>query len=355
MKWWAQLMKANEPADFLAALVIALAVWIAVALVRRYGGRVLAHFARRPAARWGDVLADTVRATSLVLLLPVALYAGASVLDVPARLERFIGLTTVVALLLQSGLWVHHFIGHWAAQKFEVARQREPQGATALGLLAFAARVVVWSLVLLLALDQLNFDITALVAGLGIGGVAVALAVQNVLGDLFASLAIVLDKPFVVGDFIVVDNLRGTIERVGIKTTRMRSLDGELLVFSNADLLKSRIRNFERMRERRVLFSVGVTYQTPADRLRKIPDWLREAVESQPRTRFDRAHFKEYGDSALAFEIVYYVLDRDYNVYMDVQQAVNLAIFERFAREQVEFAYPTRTLYLKQEAEARAA
>ena len=125
-----------------------------------------------------------------------------------------------------------------------------------------------------------------------------------------------------------------------------RSLDGELLVFSNSDLLKSRIRNFERMRERRVLFSVGVIYQTPADKLRKIPDWLREAVVSQPRTRFDRAHFKDYGDSALVFEVVYYVLDRDYNVYMDVQQAVNLAIFERFAREGVEFAYPTRTLYL---------
>lgn len=353
MKWWAQLTRANEPADFLAALVIALAVWIAVALVKRYGGRVLAHFTRRAAARW-DVLADTVRATSLLLLLPLALYAGASVLDLPARLERFIELATVVALLLQAGLWVHHYIGHWAAQRLAVARQREPEGATALGLLAFAARVVAWSLVLLAALDQLNFDITALVAGLGIGGVAVALAVQNVLGDLFASLAIVLDKPFVVGDFIVVDTLRGTIERVGIKTTRIRSLDGELLVFSNADLLRSRIRNFQRMLERRILFSVGVTYQTAADKLPKIPRWLREAVETQPRTRFDRAHFKEYGDSALVFEIVYYVLDRDYNIYMDVQQAVNLAIFERFAREGVEFAYPTRTVFLKRESAAQA-
>jgi len=354
MRWWAQITKANESADFLGALVIALAVWIALALVKRYGGRVLSHFVRRKAARRDEVLADAVRATSLLLLLPVALYAGTSALDLPARLERFIALATIVALLLQAGLWVHHFIGGWAAQKLEVARQREPEGATALGLLAFAARVVVWSLVLLLALDQLNFDITALVAGLGIGGVAVALAVQNILGDLFASLSIVLDKPFVVGDFIVVDNLRGTVERVGIKTTRLRSLDGELLVFSNADLLKSRIRNFKRMFDRRVEFTLGVTYQTPLEKLRLIPQWLTEIVGAQQRARFDRAHFKQYGDSALVFEIVYYVLDPGYNIYMDVHQAINLAIFEKFAREGIEFAYPTRTVYFKQEAAAQA-
>jgi small-conductance mechanosensitive channel len=157
----------------------------------------------------------------------------------------------------------------------------------------------------------------------------------------------VLDKPFVVGDFIVVDGLRGVVERVGVKTTRVRSLDGELLVIPNADLMKSRIHNFRQMDERRVLFTLGVTYQTPPEKVQALPRWLREAVEAVPRTRFDRAHFKEYGDSALVFEIVYYVLDRDYNLYMDVQQAINLAIFDRFAREGVEFAYPTRTLHLQ--------
>ena len=346
MRWWTQLIKANEPVDFLAALVIVLAVWFTLALARHYGARALARFAPRTQARWDDLLAETVRATSLLLLLPVALYAGASALEIPARLERFIQLAAVVGLLLQAGLWASRFLARWVARKAELSREREPREATALTLLGFAARIGVWSLVLLLTLDQLDFDITALVAGLGIGGVAVALAVQNILGDLFASLSIVLDKPFEVGDFIVVDGLRGTVERVGIKTTRLRSLDGELLVFSNADLLKSRIRNFQRMLERRVEFTIGVTYQTPPDKLKAVPQWLREAVEAQPRTRFDRAHFKEYGDSALVFEIVYYVLDRDYNLHMDVQQAINLAIFERFAREGVEFAYPTRTLHV---------
>ena len=228
-------------------------------------------------------------------------------------------------------------------------RARDPEGATTLNLVGFAARAALWTVAVLLALDQLGFDVTALVAGLGIGSVALALAVQSILGDLFACAAIALDKPFVVGDFIVVDGLRGTVENVGLKTTRVRSLDGELLVFSNADLLKSRIRNFKRMRERRVQFALGITYTTPADKLRRLPAWLRETVLSQPRTRFDRAHFKEYGDSALVFEVVYYVLEADYNLYMDVQQSLNMAIHERFAAEGVDFAFPTRTVFLRRE------
>ena len=347
MKWWTQLTTANEPADFLAALAIALAVWIALAVAKRYGGRLLARIAKRTEALWGDLLAGTVRATSLILLTPVALHAGFSVLEAPARLARLIELTAMLALLMQAALWANRLIALWMEQKVEASRERGTEGATALSLLTFAARVALWSVVLLAALDQLNFDITALVAGLGIGGIAVALAAQNILGDLFASLSIVLDKPFVVGDFIVVDGLRGVVERVGIKTTRVRSLDGELLVLPNNELMKSRIHNYRQMEERRVLFAVGVTYQTPAEKVKAIPGWLREAVEAVPRTRFDRAHFKEYGDSALVFEIVYYVLDRDYNPYMDVQQSINLAIFERFAREGVEFAYPTRTLHVQ--------
>jgi small-conductance mechanosensitive channel len=347
MTGWTQFLQANRPVDFLAALAIALAVWIALALAKRFGGRFLVRIARRAEARWGDLLAGTVRATSLVLLTPVALYAGFSVLDAPARLTRLIEAVAVLALLAQAGLWVNRLIALWMDQKLQESRERGSEGATALSLLTFAARVALWSVVLLAALDQLDFNITALVAGLGIGGIAVALAVQNILGDLFASLSIVLDKPFAIGDFIVVDGLRGVVERVGIKTTRVRSLDGELLVFPNSDLMKSRIRNFRQMDERRVLFMVGVTYQTPPEKVRAIPGWLREAVQAQPKARFDRAHFKEYGDSALVFEIVYYVLDRDYNLYMDVQQAINLAIFDCFARQGVKFAYPTRTLHVQ--------
>jgi small-conductance mechanosensitive channel len=210
----------------------------------------------------------------------------------------------------------------------------------------FVARLVLWSVILLLALDNLGVDVTALVAGLGVGGIAVALAVQNILSDLFASLSIVLDKPFAVGDFLIIDSFLGSVEHVGLKTTRLRSLSGEQLVFSNTDLLGSRIRNYGRMFERRVVFKIGVTYQTPRDKLTKIPGIIREAIEAQDKTRFDRSHFNEYGEFSLNFESVYYVLGPDYNLYMDIQQAINLRIHERFEEEGIEFAYPTQTLFL---------
>lgn len=346
MKWWTQIEKANDPVDFAAALAITLILWLAFALARHYGARAIARLTLHTQVRWGELLAETVRATSVLLLLPVAIHAGASALDLPQRIERFIQLAAVVGLLVQAGLWANRWLTQWLARRLERSREREPREATTLSLLGFSARIAVWSLVVLLALGQLGFDITALIAGLGIGGVAVALALQHILGDLFASLSIVLDKPFEVGDFVVVDGLRGTIERVGIKSTRVRSLDGELLIFSNADLLKSRIRNFQRMQERRIQFTIGVVYQTPLEKVRDIPRMLREIVECTEKTRFERAHFKEYGDSALVFETVYHVLASDYNTYMNVQQEINLEILERFGRERIGFAYPTRTVHV---------
>ena len=224
---------------------------------------------------------------------------------------------------------------------------KDPASVTTLNVLNFIGKIVLWSLVLLLVLDNLGVNITALVAGLGVGGIAVALAVQTILGDLFASLSIVLDKPFVVGDFLIVGDLLGSVEYVGLKTTRLRSLSGEQLVFSNSDLLSSRIRNYGRMYQRRVVFNLGVTYQTPRDKLIKIPEIVRAAIEQQDKTRFDRSHFKEYGDFALVFESVYYVEGPDYNEYMDIQQAVNLQVHEQFEQQGIEFAYPTQTLFVQ--------
>ena len=181
-------------------------------------------------------------------------------------------------------------------------------------------------------------------------GIAIALAVQNILGDIFCSLSIILDKPFELGDFIIVGDLMGTIEHIGIKTTRLRSLSGEQLVFSNSDLVGSRIRNYKRMWQRRIVFEFGVTYQTPAAKVERIPGIVAEILGGQDRARLDRAHFKSYGNSALIFEVVYYVLEPDYNVYMDVQQAINLALMHRFEAEGIEFAYPTQTLYVHRQA-----
>jgi small-conductance mechanosensitive channel len=213
--------------------------------------------------------------------------------------------------------------------------------------LAFIGQLLLFTLLLLLALDNLGIDVTALITGLGIGGIAVALAAQNILGDLFASLSIVFDKPFVLGDFIIVGSDMGTVEKIGLKTTRLKSLSGDQLIFSNNDLLKSRIVNCRRMRERRVAFSVGVACGPPREKLEQIPSMLREIVQSQKEVRFDRAHLKELGGYSLNFEVVYFVLTPDYTVYMDIQQSINLAIYEQLAEMSVELAYPTQTLRLE--------
>jgi len=198
----------------------------------------------------------------------------------------------------------------------------------------------------LTVLDNLGVNITTLIASLGIGGIAVALALQNILGDIFSSLSIVLDKPFVIGDFIVVDEAVGTVEYVGLKTTRLRSLGGEQIIFSNSDLLKSRIRNYQHMQTRRIAFTIGVAYETTAEQLAAIPSMIRGIDGRQANTSFDRAHFKEFTASALNFEVVYNVASADYNVYMDIQQAINLALFQRFAVESIKFATPTHTAHL---------
>lgn len=207
-------------------------------------------------------------------------------------------------------------------------------------------KFIIWVIALLFLLDNLGVKISAVVAGLGIGGIAVALAAQAVLGDLFSYFVIFFDKPFEVGDFIVIGDKMGVVEHIGIKTTRIRAIGGEQLVFSNTDLTNSRVHNFKKMERRRVVFKLGVTYQTSADKLKAIPNIVKDAIETHEDATFDRGHFASYGDFSLNFEFVYYVTGADYNKYMDIQQAVNLAIFSAFAIEGVEFAYPTQTLFM---------
>jgi len=198
-------------------------------------------------------------------------------------------------------------------------------------------------------LDNLGFEISAVIAGLGIGGIAIALAAQAILGDLFSYFVIFFDRPFEIGDFIVIGNYKGNIEYIGIKTTRIRSLGGEQIVVSNTDLTNSRIQNFKRMERRRIVFKLGVVYQTTAKQLEEIPNLVRNIIEEQPDIAFDRGHFQSYGNFSLDFEFVYFVLSPDYNKYMDIQQSINLKIYEEFEKMGIEFAYPTQTLFLTKE------
>jgi len=328
------------------AVVTWLAVSVVLGIVVRWLARRIAQLAAKTKTRADDFAGDLLAHTKSFFFVAVGVLAGAQVLTLPGGVRTALLRAVVVVLLLQAGLWASALVV--AILKEYQARnlQSDPAAATTIGALVFIGRVTVWALVLVVALDNLGVDITALVTGLGIGGIAVALAVQNVLGDLLASLSIVLDKPFVVGDFLAVDDLLGSVEYVGLKSTRLRSLSGEQLVFSNTDLLKSRIRNYGRMFERRILFAIGVTYGTPRAKLEQIPGILREAVEKQDKTRFDRAHFKQFGAYSQDFEVVYYVTVPDYNAYMDIQQAINLHIHARFEDAGIEFAFPTQTLYV---------
>ena len=296
--------------------------------------------------RWDDLIIDLLHKTKTVVLLIVALYAGTMVLDTSPRVESVTTKALIIVVLLQLAIWADALVVHSIKRLVQKQTEEDVSSVAMITVLGFVSRMAVWSVVVLLVLDNLGFDITALVAGLGIGGVAVALAAQNVLGDLFASISIVLDKPFVVGDFIIVGDLLGSVEYIGIKTTRVRSLSGEQLVFSNNDLLNSRIRNFKRMYQRRVVFQIGLVYQTPHETLAAIPAMLREIVEAHEQTRFERAQFAKYGDFALIYEIVYYVDSPDYNLYMDIQQAINLEIHRRFEEQGIEFAYPTQKIHL---------
>lgn len=344
------VIASNELSVWLTAIGVAAALFFLVSLARRIVVRRLRAVAARTSNEIDDLVVAVLSKTGKLFFLLISLYTGAHFLSLGAQATRLLDTILVLGFLLQGGLWGSGAIAFWLTL-LRSKREGDSGGIASIGILGLGLRVVLWSVVLLLGLDNLGVNITGLVAGLGISGIAVALAVQNILGDLFASLSIVLDKPFEIGDFIIVDQHLGSVEYIGWKSTRIRSLSGEQIVISNSDLLRSRIRNYKRMAERRVLFTVGTTYDTPSGKVEAVPGMLREAVEGQTDTRFDRAHFKEFGDSALIFECVYHVLTPDYNRYMDIQQEINLTLLRRFEKEKIEFAFPTRTVHVKTEQE----
>lgn len=292
---------------------------------------------------WAGAILEALRRTKPAILALVAIFLASYCLSIPAEPRTALRTVAIFAFLAQAGLWSIALIDAWMEDYRRRNLTSNPAAVTSMSAVGYIAKMVVWLSVVLLALDNMGVNVTALAAGLGIGGIAVALAVQNILGDLLASMTIVVDKPFVVGDFVVLGEHMGSVEHIGLKTTRLRSISGEQLILSNGDLLSSRIRNFGRMFERRVLFTLNFPYTTPRDKLKAIPALIRKAVEAQADTRFERCHFKAYTPASLDFETVYFVTLADYNRYMDIQQAVNLQIHESFEREGIEFAYPKPT------------
>jgi small-conductance mechanosensitive channel len=333
----------NTLAEWITGAVITLAVyfglWFVRGLVKRHYKRYLTGEHPTPVR----MLAYLAGNTKQILFVALALYAADESLTLPPKVEKGLRDVALLLALLQVGLWAGRSLRFYLELK-EQQRGPDRSFAGSLDIISFLGRILIWSLLILVALDNLGVNITALLAGLGVGGVAVALALQNVLGDLFASLSIALDKPFVVGDTLNIDTFTGKVEHIGIKTTRLRSETGEQIVLSNADILKSRVRNYGRAAELRAVTTLRVAYDTPTDKLLAIPKMLEAIVVAQPNARFDRCHLKNFGEWALQYELSYFRRDPHLYPLLDLQQAVNFRIIEEFRRSGVQFAFPTQAV-----------
>jgi small-conductance mechanosensitive channel len=332
-----------EYAVFLSILLGGiLAIWIINAVILHR----LKVWSEKTATTVDDFLIRIIDKKLIPILYFGALYLSIKVLQLSPIAVKVIEIAGVVLLTIMGIRLIVELLHYalevyWVRKEVDITRQRNLKG------IITVIKVVVWGIGITFLLDNLGFRISAVIAGLGIGGIAVALAAQTILGDLFSYFIIFFDRPFEVGDFIIVDDFMGSVEHIGIKTTRLRSLSGEQLIFSNTDLTSSRLRNYKRMENRRVLFKLGVTYQTTTKQLREIPEIISNIIINSDDTLFDRAHFSSYGDFSLNFEIVYYVKSKDYGKYMDIQQDINFAINDEFEKRGIEFAYPTQTLFIE--------
>ncbi|MDP2593505.1 MAG: mechanosensitive ion channel family protein [bacterium] len=339
--FWDYSVLSNTLRDYVIGTLLFLVLFL---VFRIFNNAVLGRF--RKAAEATKNTIDDLAVSVIESLKPpfyalLALYLALKAIYIAPIFEKIISAALIVWVVYQAVIAAEIVLFHFIKSRFP-----DEAGAKSAGsLLTFIIRLVMWSVGALLVLSNIGVNITSLIAGLGIGGVAIALALQNILGDLFSAFAIHLDKPFVVGDFIIVGDKLGVVKKIGIKTTRIQALQGEELILTNKELTSAPIQNFKQMHKRRVPFTFGVVYETTIEGLKKIPSGIKEIISSMQSVDFDRAHFKGFGESSLDFEIVYYLNSADYNIYMDTQQEINLKIMEFFKREKIVFAYPTRTLY----------
>ncbi|MFC4309987.1 mechanosensitive ion channel family protein [Steroidobacter flavus] len=329
------------------AASIAVVALLVLLLIRRTVRSRYKKMAATPETEFLELPLKVASRTTLLTVIVTSLFIGSQWLKLPPTVNKAILTLFTIAVFWQIGLWATIAVVAALDRKRQIS---DPAAASSMGIIGFLARATIWSFVLLLTLDNLGIEIKPLLAGLGIGGIAVALAAQNILGDLFASLSITLDRPFVVGDSLQVDDFNGTVEYIGVKSTRLRSLNGEQIIMPNANLISSRVRNNSRMNTRRVVISISVDQQTPVAKLQEIPGKIRELIESHQPIRFDRSHFVKIGASSFDFEAVYIVLTADYAKHMDILQDINLRLVEWFNKERIVFSTPQRVYYVETQA-----
>lgn len=329
------------------SLWIRVAIVVAVTLVSYWVLRAVLSFvtrrlrglAERSGRRLTAVAAEMLTHTSRLLLFAFSLLIGLKVVDLPARWELMMAHGWFIALAFQIALWADVGVRLWIESLARDGAARNPVTTTLIGIMV---RLVVWTTMLLSILANLGVNITALVASLGVGGIAIALAVQTLLSDVFASMSIGIDKPFEIGDFVVFGDVAGTIEHIGLKSTRIRALSGEQVVCSNADLLGQIVHNYKRMNTRRIVFRFGIAYDTPSDKARQVSQLVKRIIDGLPDVNFDRAHLLAFDESRMTYEVVYIMQVADYNRYMDIQQELNLGLIDGLKEMGVRFAFPVR-------------
>jgi small-conductance mechanosensitive channel len=339
------LLLGIPPTEWLIAGIVGVLVWAFLWILRDLIASRYQKYSSAKNPTLIRLIGYLIGNTRQILFFAVALDAAQGSLTLPDRVQRVVSHTAMILILIQIGLWAGRSVRFYLEMK-ERERGADRVFSGSLDIISFVARMLIWSLLILVALDNLGVNITALLAGLGVGGVAVALALQNVLGDLFASLSIALDKPFVIGDSLTIDSFVGKVEHIGIKTTRLRSESGEQIILSNADILKSRVRNFGRLSQLRILATIRVGYDTPTDKLKALPILLENIVREHSQARFERCHLKTLGESSFQFELSYFVQQPATNPMLDLQQAVNFRIIDELRRLGLEFAYPAQLVLL---------
>ena len=339
----------NSGYEYALALVILVGAVIVLKIFQVVILSRLRKLAKKTKTDLDDVLIEVFTAVKPPFYFVIALYIGIKVLTLPDLLTKIVDIVFLVVIVYEIVHGLQKIIDYLIRKLLEKNQDKkaEKQYSEAMvKALSMIIKLSLWGVAIVLILSNLGINVTSLVASLGIGGIAIALALQGILSDTFSSFSIYVDKPFQIGDYITVGADSGTVERIGLKSTRLRTLQGEEMVISNTELTSARISNFKKMQKRRVVVILGVTYETAAEKLKKSPVMLQSIVEKEEKTKFSRCHFKEYADSSLNFELVYEVTSKEYDVYMDINQKINFAIFERFGKEKIDFAYPTQTIFV---------
>ncbi|MFH1597769.1 MAG: mechanosensitive ion channel family protein [Patescibacteria group bacterium] len=339
----------NSGYDYFIAVLIFIGLLIVLKLFQMIILARLKTLAKRTQTDFDDVLIQIFTKIKPPFYFLIALYFGVRPLVLPDLLNTIIKVFFLLVIVFEV-IRALERLTQYLVQRYlnRAAKAKDTEvSATTVKTLSIVIRVILWLVGLTLILANLGVNVTSLVASLGIGGIAIALALQNILSDIFSSFSIIVDRPFEIGDFIIVGKDKGTVEKIGLKTTRIRSIGGEELIISNKELTTARVQNFGRLERRRVDFSLGVVYGTDQEALEKIPMIIEEIISQHELVEFDRCHFTDYGDYSLMFEVVYYVNTSDFKANMDLKQKINLAIYQSFNKEGISFAYPTQSILLK--------